>query len=70
MRGKLLRWKRAESRDEIELAVGTPDALAVTDPQGNLIGWDESAVHAYKAANGMSTPCDAACAAGGHIDYL
>jgi len=63
-------WKHDESRDEIELAAGVPDAIAVLDTGGNLVGWDESAVHAYEAFNGMSTPCDAACAADGHIDYL
>lgn len=63
-------WKRDQTRDEIELAAGTPDALAVLDTEGNLVGWDESNVHAYEAANGMTTPCDAACAAAGHIDYL
>ena len=64
------RWKRAETRDEMELAFGVPDAMAVHDAEGNLVGWDESAVHAYEAANGMTTPCDTACAAAGHIDDL
>lgn len=63
-------WKRGDSRDEIELAAGTPDAPAVLDAEGNLIGWDESAVHLYEAASGMTTRCDAACVADGHIDYL
>jgi hypothetical protein len=47
-----------------------PDALAVTDAEGNLIGLDELSVHVYEAANGMSTPSDAACAADGYNDYL
>jgi hypothetical protein len=41
----------------------------VLDAEGSLVGWDESAVHVYEAANGMSTPCDAACGADGYT-YL
>lgn len=46
-------WKRTEDRDEIELAAGVPDAVAVFDAAGELVGWDESAAHAYQRTHGL-----------------
>ena len=54
-------WKRDPALNEIELAAAVPDALAVLDDAGGLIGWNESAAHAYLAEHGLSSPCDAEC---------
>ena len=40
-------WKRDDTDDAIALAAGVPDAVAILDAAGNLIGWDETAAHAY-----------------------
>ncbi|MBN3458793.1 hypothetical protein JNN96_32675 [Mycobacterium sp. DSM 3803] len=45
-----------------------PDAVAVFDEAGELVGWDESAAHAFLAACGLPSDCDAECATRGHID--
>jgi len=60
--------KRDGADDAIVIAAGVPDALAVTDGHGNLIGWDESPCCAYLAAHGR--PCDADCQARSHISPL
>lgn len=50
------------------MAAGTPDAQAVTDAHGDLVGWNESPCCAYLAAHGM--PCDADCQARDHINMM
>ena len=47
------RRKRSEAVSEIELAAGVPDARAILDADGDLIGWDESAANAYCAEHGL-----------------
>lgn len=54
-------WRRDERFSEIELAAAVPDALAVLDGDGNLIGWDESEAHAYLRVHSMASECDAEC---------
>jgi len=44
-----------------------PDAVAVFDAEGELIGWDESSVHAHYAERGLPGRCDDDCAERGHI---
>ncbi len=61
------RWKRPETRDDIEIAAGVPDDLAVLDDAGGLVAWDESAAHDYESRHGMTTECDADCVARGHV---
>jgi hypothetical protein len=61
-----MRWKQAPE-DTAPADGGVPDALAVFDADGALIGWDESAVHAYLAQWGLPSGCDDDCAARGHI---
>jgi hypothetical protein len=56
-----------ESADPIDLACAVPDAIAVHDADGNPVGWDESAVHAYEIAHGLLSLCDADCVARGHV---
>lgn len=62
-----MRWKHGPE-DTPEADAGVPDAVAVFDDDGELIGWDESAVHAYYAERGISGRCDEECVARGHID--
>jgi hypothetical protein len=63
-----VRWKPAPE-DAAPTGAGVPDALAVVDAEGALIGWDESAAHAYLAERGpWPSRCDDDCAARGHID--
>lgn len=61
------RWKRDEARDEIELAAGVPDDLAVLDANGNIVGWDQSASHQYEVEHGITTECCAECLARGCV---
>lgn len=58
-----MRWKQVPEAPGATDA-GVPDAVAVHDTAGELVGWDESAVHAYFAERGQ--PCDCECAARGH----
>lgn len=58
-------WKRDDADDLVVIAAGVPDALAVLDHHGSLIGWDESLCCEYLAAHGM--PCSADCQTRGHI---
>ncbi len=60
-------WKRDETRDEIEVAAGVPDDLAVLDGTGNIVGWDQSASHRYEVEHGMTTQCSAECLARGCV---
>lgn len=60
-----MRWKAAVG-GVADASTGVPDALAVYDEAGELIGWDGSATCAYLAERGH--PCDADCQARGHID--
>lgn len=62
------RRPRADDRlTDMELAFGVPDGLAVLDGAGGIIGWDETAAHEYEQRHGMTTECDGACVARGHI---
>ena len=61
-------WRRDGDSDAIALAAGIPDALAVLDAHGDLVGWDESDCCAYLAARGM--PCGAECQARRHVELL
>lgn len=45
----------------------TPDALAVFDDDGELIGFDESEAHAYLLRVGLPTDCDDECRRGGCV---
>lgn len=64
-----MRWKHAtEASGPLDGALGVPDAIAINDADGQLVGWDESAAHAYLAECGLPSPCDDDCAARGHID--
>ena len=47
------RWRQGEDRDEVELAARVPDAVAVCDENGRLIGWDESLYSAYLAEHAL-----------------
>ena len=63
-----MRWKPAPE-DAAQADAGLPDALAMFNAEGELIGWDESAAHAYIAERGQQpTHCNDACAARGHVD--
>lgn len=60
-----MRWKQtpaAISTDDL----GVPDALAVRNSDGELIGWDNSPVCTFYAER--DEPCDDECAARGHIE--
>ncbi len=46
-----------------------PDAIAVNDARGNLIGFDESAAHEYEAAQ-LGEVCGDECRAAGHLVLL
>lgn len=54
----MAQWRRDERLNEIELAAGVPDAVAVYDAEGNLIDWDESAADAHLTRHGLSVPSD------------
>ena len=56
--------------DDLLRASRTPDALAVNDGDGNLIGWDESAAHEYIKSVGLPSDCDDGCANRGHVAEL
>jgi hypothetical protein len=58
----------ARGPTEQEIDAGVPDAVAVRDGAGELVGWDESAVHAYLAAHGLHSSCDDDCVARGDIE--
>lgn len=59
-----MRWKQVpEAPGAVD--AGVPDALAVFEG-GELVSWDQSAVHAYYAERGEL--CDGECAARGHIE--
>lgn len=64
------RNRDADRPTEMELAFGVPDALAVLDGAGGIIGWDESAAHDYERRNSLTTDCDGDCQARGHIRPL
>lgn len=36
-----------------ELAAGVPDAVAILDDAGNVIGWDDAAANAYLTDHGL-----------------
>lgn len=61
-----MRWLD-DVADPIAEVSGMPDALAVRDEAGELVGWDESPCCAWLAARGR--PCSAECAARDHIDF-
>lgn len=61
-------WKRDDADDLVVIAAGVPDALAVLDARGDVVGWDESAACAYLAACGL--PCGADCQARDHISHF
>ena len=52
----MAQWRRDERLNEIELAAGVPDAVAVVE-DGVLAGWDESAAHRYELEHGLATHC-------------
>ena len=62
----MAQWRRDERLNEIELAAGVPDAVAVVE-DGVLVGWDESAAHRYEIGHGLATVCDAECIARGCV---
>lgn len=62
-----MRWKQAPEVTA-QADAGVPDAIAMHDADGQLVGWDESAAHAYLAERGLPSPCDDDCAARGHIE--
>lgn len=45
-----------------------PDAVAVFDDAGELVGWDESAAHTFLDACGLPSLCDAECVTRRHVD--
>lgn len=55
---------------EIELAALVPDDRAVLDDAGGILAWDETDAHDYERRNGMTTECDGACVARGHVRPL
>jgi hypothetical protein len=61
-----VRWLDELDDEPAEPAV--PDAVAVHDDAGELVGWDESAAHAYLVANDLPSRCDDACAARNHVE--
>lgn len=61
-----MRWLDEAAPDDA-VVHEVPDALAVFDEAGELVGWDESPVCAYLAACGLPSPCDADCVARGHV---
>lgn len=65
-----MRWKaqRRNGPTPSEVAAAIPDAVAVHDEMGELVGWDETAPHAYLTERGLSTPCNDECKARSHID--
>ncbi|MGV0991105.1 MAG: hypothetical protein ACOYB7_02520 [Mycobacterium sp.] len=48
------KWRRDDRLNEIEMAAEVPDASAVLDDAGGLIGWDESEAQEYLAVQGLS----------------
>lgn len=50
--------------------LSVPDAPAVYDPAGELIGFDESRAHEWHRRNGHPSRCDAACRAAGCVVLL
>jgi PAS domain-containing protein len=62
-----MRWKQV-SDDSAPIEGGVPDALAVFNPDGELIGWDESAAHIYGWESALPGRCDGDCAARGHVE--
>lgn len=62
------RWKRDAEVDAIAVAAGVPDARAVLDGDGGLLGWDESPCCAYLAGHGM--PCGEECRGRDHISLM
>lgn len=62
----MAQWRRDERPNEIELAAGVPDAVAVAE-DGVLVGWDESAAHCYELESRLATACDAECVARGCV---
>lgn len=63
-------WRRGEAPDAIALAAAVPDAVAVLDAAGGLVGWDETEAHLYLEQHGLSSPCDEDCIGRGHVDAL
>ncbi|MGE3844114.1 MAG: hypothetical protein AB7I50_21285 [Vicinamibacterales bacterium] len=65
-----MRWKsqRRCGPTSSEVAAAIPDAVAVRDEAGELVGWDETAAHAYLAELGLPSPCDDDCVGRGHVD--
>lgn len=59
-----MRWLH-DLDEDAPTDIGVPDAVAVLDADGELVGWDESAVHAYHAERGE--PCDDECAKCAHV---
>ena len=62
----MAQWRRDERLNEIELAAGVPDAVAVVE-DGVLVGWDESAAHGYEFESRLANGCDAECVARGCV---
>ena len=52
----MAQWRKDDRPNEIEIAAGVPDALAILDADGNLIGWDERAADCYLGANRATSP--------------
>lgn len=61
-----MRWLH-ELDEDVPTDRGVPDAVAVFEG-GELVGWDESAVHTYYAERGLPSDCDDECAARGHVE--
>lgn len=63
-----MRWLHDADEDDAPTDPWVPDALAVFNDDGELIGWDESAEHAYLAERGEPGGCGDDCAARGHVE--
>lgn len=58
--------KRHRKRNPIDIAIRTPDVIAVYGDDDQLVGWDRSVACAYLATH--ASPCNDDCAARGHIE--